>query len=59
MSFGAVNKNMKGCNEYTTQQCRDTSLNTEIFNAEVMCCICGGGSLAKPNHSKDLSYETC
>ena len=60
MSFGAVNIDLKGCNEYTTQMCEDKRLNNEIFNAKTMCCVCGGGSRGKPKSSKDLTYgKTC
>ena len=42
---GEVDSSGTGCSEYAYDWCSSTDYNTEAFNAQEMCCICGGGNI--------------
>ena len=41
-----------GCSGYSYEWCSSTEYNTDTFNAQEMCCICGGGAY------NDDSYDS-
>ena len=42
-----------GCSGYEYEWCSSTDYNTDTFNAQEMCCVCGGGA-----HYDDTSDDT-
>jgi hypothetical protein len=41
---GETDSTGTGCIGYTYEWCSSTEYNTDTFNAQEMCCICGGGN---------------